>query len=338
MCHTVPIMKPEILAQCNDAILTEAATRFGIDRSSLGPIKGFENCVCECMRHGQPAILRLSHSTHRSKSAIEAELEWVDYLAGHGLSVCRPLRSRHDRLVEPIELDRAGFSVVAFERAAGRGVPRDNQTSAMAVNRGRLLGQIHKLTKDFKPRNDTVKRNHWYDDPDFANYRSILNPADQDVMQRFAELIEELKSLQVERDTYGLIHTDAHTSNMFFDGDRPTLFDFDDCGYDYFISDIAIALFYTILFLPDDWNREEYARQFLRDILAGYREQNTLDDRWLEIIPKILKRREIILYVAIHRGMDMNNLDDWCRRYLDGRKERIVDNVPVLDIDYSAFA
>ncbi len=331
-------MKPEILAQCDDAILTDAAARFGIDRTSIGPIKGFENCVCECMRDGQPAILRLSHSTHRSKTAIEAELEWVDYLASHGLSVCQPLRSRNDRLVESIELDRAGFSVVAFERAAGRWVARNDQTRAMTVNRGKLLGQMHALSKDYNPRDNRITRPQWYDDDDFANYRQYLQSPDGIVVQRFADLIATLRTLPVGRDSYGLIHTDAHTGNIFFDGDEPTLFDFDDSSYDFFISDLAIALFYAILFLPDDWNQEEYARQFLRDIFKGYNQENSLDARWLEVIPMILKRREIILYVAIHRGMDMNNLDEWCTRYMDGRKARIENNVPALDIDYTEFA
>ena len=331
-------MKPELLTQFTDAIVREAAARFGLDHNSAQSPDGFENYVCECMRDGKPHILRITHSTHRLKGAIEAELDWIDYLVSHGVSVCQPLRSRQDRLVETIESDHAGFSAVVFEKAAGQMVRRNDQTPAMTVNRGWLLGRMHALTKDFKPCNEQIKRHQWYDDDDFAHYQRYLDPADHIVMQRLNDLIADLRALPANRDSYGLIHCDAHTGNMFFDGDKPTLFDFDDCVYDFYVSDIAIAMFYAILFLPDELDQKDYGRQFLRDMFGGYREENALDARWLEIIPMILKRREIILYVAIHRGMDMNNLDEWCTRYMDGRKERIENNVPVLDIDYSEFA
>lgn len=331
-------MKPEILAQFTDGIIREASARFGVNYYSVKPLQGFENFVCECTADEGPSILRITHGSHRPRTSIEAELDWLDSLASNGVSVCRPVRSRQGRLVETIVSNHVQFHAVVFERAPGKRVPRDDQTPAMTVNRGRLLGQIHALSKNYKPRNARTKRHHWHENGDFANYRRYLDLADTVVMQRFADLIAELKSLPQDKDSYGLIHTDAHTSNMFFVGDRPTLFDFDDCAYDFFISDIAIALFYAILFLPDKWNPADYAQAFLRDMFTGYNEKNTLDRRWLEVIPRILKRREIILYVAIHRGMDMNNLDEWATRYMDGRRERIENNVPVLDIDYSAFA
>jgi Ser/Thr protein kinase RdoA (MazF antagonist) len=265
-------------------------------------------------------------------------LEWIDYLAQHDVSVCVPLRSRSDRLVETIETDDAPISAVVFEKAPGRHVPRDEQTSAMTRNRGRLLGRIHALTKEYTPTNPEVARTHWYEGHDFANFREFIRPEDTVVAQRFDDLMARLRSIPADRESYGLIHTDAHGGNTVFDGDQPTLFDFDDCDYDFFISDIAIALFYAILSFPANRDIGAYARQFLRDMLTGYRRENTLDTRWLELIPTILKRREIVLYVAIHRGLDIDNPGEWAQRYIDERKPRIEDNVPVLDIDFSEFA
>ena len=46
-------------------------------------------------------------------------------------------------------------------------------------------------------------------------------------------------------DSYGLIHTDLHFGNMYYDGQTLTIFDWDDACYKHFISDIAIILFYT---------------------------------------------------------------------------------------------
>jgi hypothetical protein len=51
----------------------------------------------------------------------------------------------------------------------------------------------------------------------------------------------------------------------------------------------------------------------------------------------ILKRREILLYVAIHRGFDINNPGEWATRYLGERRERIINDTPVLDLDWTGY-
>lgn len=331
-------MKPEILETFTQDIITDSAARFGLDIDRIKSLDGFENFVCESARDGRDYILRISHSSHRTADQIRAELDWVNYLAEKGAPVCVPLRSNNGLLVETIDNTDHSFMAVVFEKARGKYVSRDDQTSAMTRNRGRLLGQIHALSKRYVAPEGRPRRHHWYEEEDFSDFEKFLKPGDEVVVQRFHELIERLRSYPPDRESYGLIHFDAHTGNMFFEGNRPTLFDFDDCAHDFFMADIAIPLFYAILFLPPKWSRKQYARDFLRNIFAGYREYNELDSRWLELIPLVLKRREIILYVAINRGKDTDNPDEFCRRYMEGRRERIENNVPYLDIDFTEFA
>lgn len=331
-------MKPETLALFTESIVTAAAGHFGLDTERIRPLDGFENFVCESSRENREYILRISHVSHRSSDQIRAELDWVNYLAEHGAPVCVPLRSNNGLLVETIESAGHPFIAVVFEKAPGSQVNRDDQTPAMTLNRGRLLGQIHALSRTYVPPEGRARRPHWYEEDDFAHCETFLKPDDVKVARKFHELIDRLRSFPTDPDSYGLIHFDAHTGNMLFEGDRPTLFDFDDCAYDYFVSDIAIPLFYAVLYLPSKWNRDEYARQFLRLTFEGYREYNNFDSRWVDLIPLILKRREMVLYVAVHRALDTDNPDQWTRRYLDGRRERIENDVPYLDIDFSEFA
>jgi len=331
-------MKPEQQALFTDDVLTHAAGRFGLDPDTIRHLDGFENMVLEAERYGQPYILRISHNSHRTIEQVHAELDWIDFLAQRDVSVCRPLRSKTDALIEIIDIDRASLIAAVFEKAKGGMVRRDDQTPQMTYNRGRLLGKIHALTKQYRPQSDEIKRYQWYDEEDFANFDRYLGPADEIVGLRFRELIDSLRAIPVDDESYGLIHTDAHTGNIFFDGDNPTLFDFDDCAYDFFISDIAISLFYAALMLPPKTDQLSFAKEFLDQFLAGYRTENRLDDRWLELMPMILKRRELVLYVAIHRGYDTDNLDEWCTRYLVGRRERIEKRVPYLDFNWTDFS
>ncbi len=330
-------MRPDQIARFTDTVRLDAATRFGLTLNPEQTLDGFENVVLEAEREGRPYVIRLTHHTHRTVDMVHAELHWIDYLSSHGVSVCRPVRSRSDSLVESIRTDSDQFLAVAFERAPGGPVKREHWTDAMTRNRGSLLGRIHHLTKRYEPLPAPARRLHWYDDDDFMMYRQYLPAEDRVVGDRFEQLQAYLRKLATDPDSYGLIHMDAHTGNIFFDGDRPTLFDFDDCCYDFLVSDIAISLFYAVVMYPDEKHRSEFARHFLTTFLEGYREQNRLDNRWRELIPWILKRREMVLYVAIHNGFDPENFDEWCRAYRDRHRERIINRTPYLDLDWSQF-
>ncbi|MEE8575919.1 MAG: phosphotransferase [candidate division Zixibacteria bacterium] len=328
-------MTPEIIALFTDTIQSEAAKRFGLESDNIKVLDGFENFVCQCQKDGKPFILRISHPSHRSEDQISAELHWVNYLSENNVSVCTPILSTDGSLTESIPGDSCDFVAVAFEKAKGGIVRRNDQTDAMAANRGSVIGRIHALTKDYRPISDSIKRLHWYEDSDFTRFDHYLPDSDSHIKDKIHNLIAELRSIPTDRENYGLIHMDAHTGNMFFDGDQSTLFDFDDCTYDFFVSDIAIPLFYMVLFLPEEYDRTEFALNFLKHYMAGYRKENDLDERLLRYVPLILKRRQMILFVAIHRGMDMNNLDEWCTNYLKEARESIENDIPVLDIDFS---
>jgi hypothetical protein len=63
-----------------------------------------------------------------------------------------------------------------------------------------------------------------------------------------------------------------------------------------------------------------------------------LDQDWLKEIPYFLKLREIDLYAVIHRSFDVENITDpWVAMYMENRKQRIEDEVPFLDFDFSTF-
>jgi Ser/Thr protein kinase RdoA (MazF antagonist) len=82
-----------------------------------------------------------------------------------------------------------------------------------------------------------------------------------------------------------------------------------------------------------------FAQEFMCHFLQGYARENRIDAVWLKEIPYFLKLREIDLYAIIHRSFDVNNLDDpWVAGFMRGRKERIENDVPYLDLDFESLA
>ena len=53
---------------------------------------------------------------------------------------------------------------------------------------------------------------------------------------------ERLAALPTDRDHFGLIHADLRLANLLVEGDRTAIIDFDDCGFGWYLFDLATAL------------------------------------------------------------------------------------------------
>lgn len=84
-------MDPHIKLLFLDEHATEGAARFGLSLEELSFIGGFQNFVYSYNREGCKYILRFTPSTLRAQKGLEAELEWIRYLAENGMSVSEPI-------------------------------------------------------------------------------------------------------------------------------------------------------------------------------------------------------------------------------------------------------
>lgn len=330
-------MEKAIKEKFNEAILHEVMGRYGIAASEIRLLDGFESFIYEFDRGPAQYILRIAHSTRRSEGLIQGEAHWINYLAGGGATVAQAILSRQERLVEAVDDGLGGqFLATAFVKAPGR-PPRQVETAPDYYERyGRLLGRMHALTRGYVLPDPAWKRPEW-DDPIMLDVTRNLPPAEALAVEKYEGLLAHAKTLPKDGTSYGLIHWDAHEGNLFVDkAGTITLFDFDDCLYGWFAYDIAIVLLYAVMGQPDPAG---FTRAFLSDFFRGYRQENRLDPAWLAEIPVFLKLREIDLYAVIHRSFDVENLDSpWCARFMAGRKERIENDVPFVDFDFTSLA
>lgn len=90
-------------------VLNEAALCYKADASNAKKLGDFENYVFEVERNDKPYILRLTHSSHRSKEELEGELKWINYLNGHGINVSLVHESINGELVEVVPVGESNF-------------------------------------------------------------------------------------------------------------------------------------------------------------------------------------------------------------------------------------
>jgi amicoumacin kinase len=319
----------------NDAILQEAMRRYGIAKDQIRSLDAFESFIYEFERDSQAYILRIAHNSRRSKSLILGEVDWINYLAAGGVSVAKAILSESGKLVEAIKDQQGGsFLVTAFVKARGQ-APWDLWSPDLYESYGEMIGRIHALSKTYQPNQAAWKRPDW-DNELFAFVERYLPVSESMVMKKYKDICSHVNTLAKDRESYGLTHQDAHGNNLFVDETgQITLFDFDECAYNWFINEIAIVLFYIVQD-AEDWRA--FTAEFMSHFLRGYVRACPLDFAWLKEIPNFLKIREIELYAVMFRDFDVQNIDDeWCARFMHNRKSRIEHGLPFIEFDFESL-
>ena len=198
---------------------------------------------------------------------------------------------------------------------------------------------MHRLTKEYQP--SKITRRQWFDDEYLDR---ALIPSDQDrVLDRFDALIDYFKDKPTSRNSFGLIHQDIHQDNLFLDGKRLTVLDFDDCLYGFFIFDIANALGFSIWEKSENMTNREFADIYLKHFMIGYQTENHLDESWIEDLPKALKLFEFIHYNAFNMDHDLANkgsfdaLDGKTKKILKKYRKSIEENLPYIENTFCPY-
>jgi len=314
------IVRAEILARAG-----------AIETSDLG---GFESHILAVTKDGQDAILRAAHLTHRTLDQVAGELEWLRFLQEAGAPVCEVMQiDGHDC----VAVDE--FVVSLLVKAPGKIVEQADWQAPFFERWGEAIGHCHELSRQYQPMGKP--RFHW-DEDDNINFPLRIPKEQEAVLAVGAEEFEWLKKLPQNTEVYGLIHCDAHPGNFFVDDQGSlTLFDFDDCCYQWYAYDVATVIFSAVLqpWIGDtQGDRIAEAQRFIPAFLSGYARQSPMSALMLSDLHHFLKVRELSLFGVFHTFMDVNNIDDWYgNKFMANRQKLIEAREPFLDIDFSQY-
>lgn len=325
-------MEKTIRDALNERVITESGVFFGVERSEILTLGGFENFVFEYKQYKSSYILRLVHSSHRKLSDVQAELEFIDHLYKNGASVSNVVRSINGKFIEKVVDDFGGyFSVCVFEKAPGTFVKRTEISDTMYNNLGIEVAKLHTITKSYIPK---TRRYSW-DEEDWIDIgRRNLSKEDMSIIDIAIKHVEKIKKYNTTENDFGLIHTDLHFGNMYLDNGTFTFFDFDDSAYKHFISDIAIIIFYSFGLGTDSDNViESKTKNFLTHFMRGYTTLNHLDYVWFERLNDFLKLRELVLYIVLHAAGEEVINSAWFINFKNKFRTRIMNDVPFFNLD-----
>ncbi|MED1204391.1 phosphotransferase enzyme family protein [Heyndrickxia acidicola] len=324
-----------------DQLFTEEVKKEILSRLQLDPemkkLGDFENYVFEVYQKGVPQILRVTHSSHRSKEELESELDWIQYLHRNGIHIPNVIESAEGHTVEAFKAGDTHFFASLFEKAAGSGVKAEEAGKEMIIAWGKMIGKMHRITKDYTPPAGIKPRYQWTDN-DLLDFEKYFDGEDAHLLEHAREIVRQIGELPANRESFGLIHSDIHLGNFFYDGKEIHVFDFDDACYHYFASDIAIPLYYTATFRDFKGTRAErtaYAKEFMDAFLSGYREENDLPAEYLAAIPLFLKLRDIDLYAVLNKKVAPEDRTERVKEWMLQIKERMEKNEALVDLDFA---
>ncbi|MCM3782643.1 phosphotransferase [Neobacillus mesonae] len=335
-------MEQTIQDMFSDDVVDRGASNYGLKSSDLKFIGGFQNFIYEYELEGFTYIMRFTPSPHRSYDAVNAELDYIQYLAENGLKVSEPVHSAQGALSELIQTEQCYFTCCAFKKAPGSKVnyPECLEDHTLYEKLGRYTGKMHALSKGYQPKNGSKKRHDWTQNYYLQNI-DVLPSQLGAVKKRYFELIHELSMLSKYSDSYGLIHNDINVGNFHLDEQGEiTLFDFDEAQYSWFAEDIAVQLYYLVYVYGGEKGkklREEQASRFMEYFMKGYIEENLISEDWLKQIPLFLQLRELIVFIGAFRNYDgdvtfSSSDNQWFKDWIRESRNRLETGEAIVNI------
>jgi Ser/Thr protein kinase RdoA (MazF antagonist) len=243
-----------------------------------------------------PVVLRIYRPGGRSPAEILSELAWMN-----------AIRQDSDALVPGVISTAAGGQVlevvrdpplgrcycVLFTCAPGH-EPAEDKLAAWFPQLGAITARLHRHARSWTPPS-WFRRPRWDltttlgDRPHWGPWQaSVTDAEERRQMQRLAEVVmSRLRRFGEGSNRFGLVHADLRLANLLVDGARITVIDFEDCGFSWYLYDLACALTFN--------EGRADADELVALWVDGYRQVEQLSHEDEMEIPTFLMLRRLML-------------------------------------------
>jgi Ser/Thr protein kinase RdoA (MazF antagonist) len=251
-----------------------------------------------CTTERAPMILRLNRPGYRSSQEVASELAWSEALRREGvISTPAVIPDRFGALVCRIDNQQA----IAFEFVDGVEPLQESWVSCFAAL-GAITARMHRHAEAWEQPEGFIRREwlldgllgqesdygHWSDNPLISfQQRELFATAE-------AKLRSNLLDYGTDAKRYGLIHNDLRIPNLLMSADGSiSIIDFDDCGFSWYLLDLACALSFI--------ETEPEVPAMIEAWLSSYQQQRPLSYNDIAVIPSLIMARRLQMTAWMER-------------------------------------
>lgn len=226
---------------------------YGLQEAAFALLQYEDNAVYRLISAtGAEFVLRISAANGHSAAAQFSEAQWLLALRCEtDLLVPAPILNTEGAPVTTIEIPEAAGPrhCVLFSWVPGE-PPTQEISPKVAARIGAFTARLHTHAGRFiTPAAFTRPRWDWQhacgpaSNAGSSNNAVALTPAQRALLVAASTRLQvDLQALEVPPDRWGLIHADLHRDNILLQNEQVGVIDFDDCGWGYYIHDVASVL------------------------------------------------------------------------------------------------
>ena len=277
------------LRQLADAALE----KFGFDQYRLTLLQHLVNTTFRLDCDQDQYLVRIHRA--KARTAVASELAWLEALAHETtVPVQVPQRSLDGEMIvvgEQIGVPEP-YPVTVLSWLDGQILPQDRRSPHHFYRLGQLVAKLHHHAQHWTPAfeldrplydSTSVLRTDNIFGEEAVTYKQLPEDVQESLRRLYEQLQEVEQRLGKSPHQFGLIHSDLSFGNVLFTTDAVMPIDFDDCGFGYYLYDLAVIL-------AGPWERPGF-QQRCDALLQGYREICELPDEHLSLIPTLMAMR-----------------------------------------------
>ncbi len=254
---------------------------------------------------GHRSILRVHRPGYHTDEAIRSELKWLKSLGDHpSIITAQPIPGADGQFIQVLEHPEVPEPRKAVMFTFLNGTEPDPSDIGSFEQLGAVTAHLHDHTSSWGE-GGRLTRHTWDLESMFFGENPLwgrwqdgvgVTPERARLLSRLAEQIRlRLEKFGKTHKNFGLIHSDLRLANLLMHEGKVQVIDFDDCGYSWYIYDLASAL----SFIEDQPQVPALIQAWVR----GYRAVRSLSAEDEAEIPTFIMARRLLLlaWVGSHQ-------------------------------------
>lgn len=314
-----------------EKLARQALPLYGLSPESKVSLLNYsENATCLVRPPDRkPLVLRINRPGYHPRAHIATELEWVRALRRDTpVTTAEPIAGLDGEFIQhiwhPAVPEPRNCVLMTF--LDGSEPDDGNRLDAFSLL-GETTARLHLHAASWKP-SAPVRRHRWDfdamlgDRPLWGRWQNGLGMTaakKRHLSQLVSALRPRIAAIGESRQRFGLIHADLRTANLLVHRGNVAVIDFDDCGFSWFIYDLAAALSFLETH-PD-------VPAYIDAWLVAYQKVRSLSKPEISAIESfiMLRRMLLVAWIGSHsdtdhaKAMGPEFTDDTCvlaERYL----------------------